>query len=314
MSLRYSILGAGAMGSAFGARLRLAGFEVELLNRSPEHSAAIKTNGLQAEIDGQQHQIDIAACTVARAASADVIILFTKSYQIDNALSSLPAALANTPVMTLQNGLGNSVRVAEHIGVENTIEGVSMMPANLVKPGKVVSSDAAQTWLYHASEQPSALVDQIGADFTDSGITNTITPDVQQFIWQKACFNVAMNALCGLTLGSPGLLQQFPDGNALAHELADEALMIAGQCGVAVQADKVHDLIDYASANHTWHKPSMLQDLENSRRTEIAALNGYIVEQADRLGVDVPLNRVMLRLMQLRERSPEFWRGSPHND
>ena len=94
MGIRYSVLGAGAMGSAFGARLHLAGFEVELLNRSPEHGQAIRNNGLLAHIDGNSQRIDIPACTVERARSADVVIIFTKSYQIDAALEKLPAVIS----------------------------------------------------------------------------------------------------------------------------------------------------------------------------------------------------------------------------
>ena len=121
------------MGSIFGARLHLSGCEVELLNRSPEHSEAIRENGLLAHIDGKSHKIDIPACTVERARPADVVILFTKSYQIDSALENLPDSLRQAHVMTLQNGLGNGVKVAKWVGVERTIEGVTMMPAEFIR-------------------------------------------------------------------------------------------------------------------------------------------------------------------------------------
>ncbi|MEZ5534359.1 MAG: 2-dehydropantoate 2-reductase [Thiolinea sp.] len=309
MSLRYSILGAGAMGSVFGARLRLAGFEVELLNRSPEHSEAIRAHGLQADIGEQRHTIAIDACTVEQAQAADVVILFTKSHQIEAALQSMPDTLQRACVVTLQNGLGNGERVAQQVGRERTVEGVSMMPAEFIAPGKVASADAARTWMYPLDDKLAELTQQIGADFNQAGITTEVTADVQSYIWQKACFNIAMNALCALTQGSPGLLHAYEDGQLLAHELADEALQVAALSHVAVDAAKVHELIDYACANHTWHKPSMLQDLEANRLTEIEALNGYIVRRAAELGMAVPGNQMILRLLRLRERSPEFWEG-----
>lgn len=299
------------MGSVFGARLHLAGCEVELLNRSPEYSQAIRENGLLAHIDGKSHKIDIPACTVEQASPADVVILFTKSYQIDAALEHLPDSLKQAHVMTLQNGLGNGARVAKWVGIERTIEGVTMMPAEFIRPGKVASSDAAETWLCHASREESALVDAIGEDFNQAGITCTIDPEVQHFIWQKACFNLAMNALCALTNGSPGLLQAYADGKALAHEIADETLAIASHNGIEVDADKVHNLIDYACANHTWHRPSMLQDLNHERLTEIDALNGYIAQTAQRLGQPSPLNTMIARLIKLRQVSPKFWSKEP---
>ncbi|MEZ5480306.1 MAG: 2-dehydropantoate 2-reductase [Thiolinea sp.] len=309
--LRYSVLGAGAMGSVFGARLRLAGFEVELLNRSPAHSEAIRANGLQATLDGTRHTLDIAATTVDQARPADVVIAFTKSHQLQAALQALPDTLQQAQVLVLQNGLGNGERAAQLLGAERVIEGVSMMPAEFISPGVIASSDAAQTWMYPLSGELSAQARQIGEDFNQAGIITHVIPEVRQFIWQKACFNIAMNALCGLTQGSPGLLQQFPDGRALAHELADEALQVARLSGVELDDNKVHELIDYACAQHRFHKPSMLQDLEQGRRTEIEALNGYLVARADELGVAVPLNRVLLRLLRLRERAPEFWEQEP---
>ncbi|MCB1637716.1 MAG: 2-dehydropantoate 2-reductase [Thiothrix sp.] len=312
MTLRYSILGAGAMGSVFGARLALAGFPVELLNRSPAHGNAIRAQGgLKARIGDRQHLIPLSAVTVAEAGEADVVILFTKSFQIEQALGHLPESLQQAHVVTLQNGLGNGARVAALIGTERTSEGLSMMPSEFLGPGEVASSEAAQTWMYHASGQPHALTEQVGRDFNQAGITTTVTPEVQQHIWQKACFNIAMNALCALTAGSPGLLQQHPDGRALAHEVADEALKVAASAGATPDPDKVHQLIDYACANHPWHKPSMRQDLEQARMTEIDALNGHIVAAAAQAGIPVPLNTLLTRLIRLRQAAPDFWAGQP---
>lgn len=308
MNIRYSILGAGAMGTAFGARLHLAGFDVELLNRSSAQSHAIQQHGLRATLDGQQHTLNTPATTVEQASPADVVIIFTKSFQIKDALQKLPASLKQAHVITLQNGLGNGQQVAAEVGINRTIEGVTMMPAQLIRPGEVVSSDAAETWLYHASGKSGFLTEQVGRDFNKAYISTNVTPAVHDFIWQKACFNVAMNALCGLVGASPGMLHAYPDGKALAHEIADETLLIAKASGASLDAEKVHSLIEYACTNHFKHKPSMLQDLENWRATEIEALNGYIVNLADKLGVDASLNRMMSRLIRLREVAPMFWK------
>lgn len=307
MAIRYSVLGAGAMGSIFGARLHLAGCEVELLNRSPEHSEAIRKKGLLAHFDGKSQHIDIPACTVDQARSADVVIIFTKSYQIETALQQLPDSLKSAQVVTLQNGLGNAERVAKWVGLARTIEGVTMMPAEFIGPGEVASSDPAETWLYHANGQASEVVESIAGDFNKAGIVSTVSAEIKSHIWQKACFNLAMNALCALTNGSPGLLHQYDDGKALAHEIADESLAVAKASGVTIDADKVHALIDYACASHTWHKPSMLQDMEHQRSTEIEALNGYVEQLAEDLGLAIPLNRMLARLIRLRQASPDFW-------
>jgi 2-dehydropantoate 2-reductase len=314
MGIRYSVLGAGAMGSVFGARLHLAGYEVELLNRSPQHSLAIAEHGLRAHLDGRTHIVDIPACLVDQAASADVVILFTKSYDIENALSQLPESLREAKFLTLQNGLGNAARVASQVGISHTIEGVTMMPAEFIRAGEVASSDVAETWMYHGNGEESELVTAIADDFNSAGIVTQVSPDISRHIWQKACFNLSMNALCALTIGSPGLLREYSDGVTLAHEIADESMQIADAIGILVDAGKVHALIDFACVQHTWHKPSMLQDVELGRRTEIEALNGYIETVARERGLDAPLNRMLARLIRIRQGSTDFWRNEPASD
>ena len=103
------------------------------------------------------------------------------------------------------------------------------------------------------------------------------------------------------------MLNYYPDGKALAHEIADETLGIAKASGAKLDAEKVHVLIEYVCANHIKHKPSMLQDLENERGTEISALNGYIVDLAGKLSIDAPLNLMISRLICLKEMAPTFW-------
>ena len=75
--------------------------------------------------------------------------------------------------------------------------------------------------------------------------------------------------------------------------------------------EKVHGLIDYACADHTYHRPSMLQDLKAQRLTEIESLNGYLVAAAPKHGKEVPLTNLMARLIRLRKRAPEFWATEP---
>ncbi len=309
--LRYAVLGAGAMGSVFGARLARGGYPVELLARNRDHIDAINANGLVANLDGERLTLPLRACAVAEASPADVVIAFTKSYQLADALRELPPALSGARILVLLNGLGNGERAAEVVGAERVVEGITMMPGEFVAPGEVASSDAAETWFHHMDGREDELVDQVGADFNAAGITSEVTPEVRTRIWQKTCFNAAMNALCGLTLGSPGMLHRHPDGQRLAHELADEALRVAAAENVPVDANRVHALIDYACEKHTFHRPSMLQDLSREKRTEIDAINGYILGVAERHGIEAPLNRIITRLIRLREISPAFWAKEP---
>ena len=170
---------------------------------------------------------------------------------------------------------------------------------------------SSETLMFSASGEQSEIVNQIGEDSNRAGLKTHVTVDVRSFIWQKTSFNMAMNALCSMVDGSPGLLQQFPDGRQLAHEIAEEAITIAQLEGASVNPEKVHGLIDYACADHSYHRPSMLQDLKAQRLTEIESLNGYLVAAARKHGKEVPLTSLMARLIRLRKRAPEFCATEP---
>ncbi|MEC8544480.1 MAG: 2-dehydropantoate 2-reductase N-terminal domain-containing protein, partial [SAR324 cluster bacterium] len=228
MKLKYSVLGAGAMDSVFGARLALRGHPVELLNRTFDHAQAIKEQGgLICHLDKQKHLIPLQADLVTNANSTDVVFLFTKTYQIKEALANLPATLRPAHFITLQKGLGNGQQVAAYVGIDQTAEGVSIMPAEFIKLGEVGFAGSSETWMFLANGKQSEIVNQVGGDLNQAGLKTHVTGDVRTFIWQKACFNMAMNALFILVNGSPGLLQQFPDGRQLVHEIAEEAITIA---------------------------------------------------------------------------------------
>ena len=118
------------MGSVFGARLALKGHSVELLNRTPDHAQAIKEpGGLICHLDNQKYLIPLQVDLVTNANCADVVFLFTRTHQIKEALAYLPATLRSAHFITLQNGLGNGERVVAYVRIDQTVEGVSIMPA-----------------------------------------------------------------------------------------------------------------------------------------------------------------------------------------
>lgn len=305
----YCILGGGALGSVFAGKLALAGFKVQMLTRSPGHPRAIEQNGLQLDDDGKSLTIHFSATTVENAEPATTVMLFTKTHQTDAAIKGVLNKMANANFVSLQNGLGNGARLAQYADPSHIVHGNTLVPADLLGPGHVSTHGPANSSFGAFSPEAEPLAKQLQADLTRAGFDVELVEDIELKIWQKACFNVAMNGLCALTRGSPGLLNYCADGQVLAHELVDEAVSVARAEGVSIEAPRVHDMVDFACEHHTWHKPSMLQDIEAKRTTEIDALNGYIHERAQYHGLATPLNDMILRMMRIAERSPEFWAG-----
>ena len=305
--MRIVVLGAGAMGSVFGARLHLGGAEVTLLDVNEAHIAAVRETGLSVALDEGTQVLDIPIMRPEVFEDpADLILLFTKIFHTDAALQTIRRHLNSTPVLSLQNGIGNVERIARHLPMERILIGMTMTPAEFIAPGKVASYGPATTQFHAADGQHRQLLDDIAAAMRAGGIDAAIDPDIQAAIWEKAAFNCAMNGLCALSNATPGAIGASEAGRTLAFEVADEAVSVARASGVAADPDKVRALMRHAFAQHLFHEASMLQDRKAGRRTEIDALNGAVSETAARLGIATPANNTIARLVRLFEDAKDW--------
>jgi len=304
--MRVAILGAGAMGSWFGGQLAVQGHDVQLLTTNRSHIEAVNTNGLLMQVKGEADDTKPVRLAASEPADydgyAELIIVLTKSYQTATAMNCISAKLAqDTAVLTLQNGLGNAEAIRAVVKSENIWVGMSMMPVDRIAPGVIASRGTGHTIFGRLDGSHHAFGDVVVQAFEGTGMVIEHDPDVKSRIWEKVAFNAGMNALCALTYGTPGTIGQLPDARLLAYAVAAEAAEVATADGVSVSVDDVHAAIDYACEHHGSHKPSMLADLQNGKRTEVDAINGAIVGLGERLGIPTPLNATLATLVRLAE-------------
>ena len=309
--LDYLILGGGAVGCIFGGLLSNSGHNVQIINRSLKTVDSIKTNGLHLDLNGKKINCFPKAGQPGDAMTARVVMVFTKTYQTKDALLGiLPKMNSKTTYFSLQNGLGNGKVLSDITHSNSIFHGVTMLPATLLKAGHVKSKGVNTTWFgsYKSAEHNianSILHDLIKCDFDVRLVEN---PNVH--IWQKACFNIALNAISALINGSPGLVGDFPGVKSIVYELAAEAIEVATQDGIKIETKTVYEMIDFVCTNHRYHKPSMLQDIQLERATEIASLNGFIVQRAKQLNIKAPTNQMITELIKARENAGNFWKNS----
>lgn len=309
--LDYLILGGGAVGCIFGGLLSNSGHNVQIINRSLRTVDSIKTNGLHLDLNGKKINCFPKAGQPGDAMTARVVMVFTKTYQTKDALLGiLPKMNSKTTYFSLQNGLGNGKVLSDITHSNSIFHGVTMLPATLLKAGHVKSKGVNTTWFgsYKSAEHNianSILHDLIKCDFDVRLVEN---PNVH--IWQKACFNIALNAISALINGSPGLVGDFPGVKSIVYELAAEAIEVATQDGIKIETKTVYEMIDFVCTNHRYHKPSMLQDIQLERATEIESLNGFIVQRAKQLNIKAPTNQMITELIKARENAGNFWKNS----
>ncbi|MAM38521.1 MAG: 2-dehydropantoate 2-reductase [Erythrobacter sp.] len=295
--MKIAILGAGALGSVIGAELHAAGQEVVLLDRNADHLEAINRAGLRVDWDDRTEYLAIPAMLPEEAPQADLVILLTKTMHSDAALQSVaPLIEGGACVLTLQNGLGNVERVRARVPEGQVLFGCTMTPGDLRGPGHVASHGMAFTpFDALVSTGPAA---RLAAELDGAQLIWTENAAAQ--VWQKAAFNCAMNATAVLGAGPVGAIGAHV-GPDLALAIAAEVLAVGRAEGVEADLAAVEKQIGFALREHTGHKPSMLQDIEAGRPTEIEALNGYVATAAARHGIEVPMNRLLAALVRMRE-------------
>lgn len=302
--MRITVLGAGAMGSLFGGLLAEQGHEVELLDVNAAHIERVQAAGLTLDTDRGGRRVVRLPILRPEAATTrpDCLIVFTKTLHTEGALAAARGVLGpDTVVLTLQNGLGNVDRLARFVERDRIAVGVTTVPADLVEPGHVHSHGQGQVRMTMADGRPGERLAALAQAMTAAGLGAAIDPTVQAAIWQKVAFNAALNTVCGVAGCTVGDVGRAPGARALAHRIATEVLAVAAADGLAVDEAGVHRTLDHALDHHLAHKPSMLQDLQAGRPTEIDAINGEVLRVAQRLGIDAPCTGTLDALVRLRE-------------
>lgn len=294
------IVGAGAMGCLFAARLTEAGVDVMLVDVDRERIDLLNADGIGVDDGKGRRRVHVPACQAADLAlRPDLIVLFVKAMHSRAAIESVAhLAMDGCFALTLQNGLGNAELLAEVFGADHTLLGVTDQPADLHGPTDVSAPGEGRVWLGSLTGEVGAGARSIAALLNDAGIETRVVVDAQAAVWEKAAFNAALNATAMIAGATVGQLDT-AEGRRIAAAVVDEAVGVARACGIAVDAAAIMTKIDFALANHRDHKASMLQDRLAGRPTEIDAINGAIALKAGSLGIDAPVNATLADLVRL---------------
>ncbi|MCA1669505.1 MAG: ketopantoate reductase family protein [Thermomicrobia bacterium] len=305
--MQITVIGAGAMGSLFGALLQRAGNAVTLVDVRSEHVAALRKRDLTIEEpDGSRIAVRVPATTDAGAAlAADLFVLLVKTPFTAAALKPFAGRIpARAMVLTLQNGIGNDEAITRALGrrVQITL-GVTAQAATSLGPTTVRHRSSGPTIIGLPDGQRPAELEAVVATFSDAGIPTRMTRHIFEHVWQKLLVNVGINALTALANLPNGGLFTDPEMATLVRRLVGEAANVMRAEGIpAPPRDPVDFVRAVAEATKTDHS-SMLEDLLAGRRTEIDAINGAIVRLGERHGIDVTANRVVTTLVHQRAKS-----------
>jgi 2-dehydropantoate 2-reductase len=302
--VRACVVGAGAIGSLFAAHLATIG-EVVVLTRRDDHARALNREGLR--VSGRH---DFTARVTAAAdprdlPDFDVGIVATKATGLEDAAEALAGRFPGATMMTVQNGLGAEEAMRRH-GRWQLVSAVTFMSGTKHSDTHVEYILDTPTWLGPYGDTPFERVQEIAQALVDSGLKAEALPDLLPAQWSKLIFNATVNGVSALT-GLPhdahfAAERADSDLGHLVHELVDEGKRVAAAADVELHDDP-WEMNVLATKRGSAHYPSMLEDVEAHRPTEVELINGALVREAARCGVDAPLHTALYRLVKAREAS-----------
>jgi 2-dehydropantoate 2-reductase len=299
--MRIAVVGCGAVGSLFAANLgTLEDIEVWAYDPWREHVDAINEHGLRLSGAGEVVGRVRATADPAELPPCDLGIVATKSMQTASAAAATAHAFERGAVCSVQNGAGNEELIAEH--VREVIRGTTFPAGHVVEPGHVGWDTKGDTHIgpFEPSPAPMEKVRGLADACTRAGMPTHALADARGAQWRKLIFNAASNAIAALTGRTHGQVAE-PPTRDLAWAVMAEGRAVADAQGIVLDMSP-EELFDHAARKDVAydHKPSMLQDVEAGRETEIDFLNGAIVAFGERYAVDAPLNRALTALVKGR--------------
>ncbi|MBI2701546.1 MAG: 2-dehydropantoate 2-reductase [Mycobacterium sp.] len=302
--MKVAVIGCGAMGSIYAAKLADAGNEVLVVDRYQPGIDQIARHGLRITGPGYDHTVQLRASTVAPAESMDLIVLAVKAADVTTAApQALPMLGEDTSVLTIQNGLGSAEIVADIVGDQRLAVGIaSGFGAARVAPGHV-RHNAMRAMRFGAySSMPPSTVESIARTWADAGFDAAAVTDIAAMQWEKLICNVAYSAPCALTGMTVGQVMDDPEMGPISRAAAKEAWRVAFASDIEINVtDPVEHVRTFGSAMPD-AKPSALLDHEARRVSEIDVINGAVPRQGARVGVDAPVNATLTALVKTIEK------------
>ena len=304
--MKIGVVGSGAMGSLFGARLVEAGVaDVVLLDVNRAHMEAVREHGLSFEDGAETRRVRIAATTDPREADpCDFIILFCKYPDTRQAINDArPMLTPETVVWTPQNGIGNVDIIAEVVPETRIAKGLTSSTSIQTGPGAIRTNFQGETetfiWPVAGGENP--VVREAASLLTRAGLPTYVADDIDFRIWRKLCVNTTLTALTAAINTAIGPVGENEYGQWLMRRIVEEVVAVAAAKGVPLTFEQGYGYVEELREKAFQHIGSTTGDMQNKKMTEIDAMNGAVVREGRKMGIATPINEAVTNFVHLLE-------------
>jgi 2-dehydropantoate 2-reductase len=301
-----AVIGAGPVGGILAAHLCSSGHKVVIVDVWKEHLERIRTSGLR--ISGKEDILARPADLFSSVGSLrdivpDFVFICTKACDLDNVLGEISDALkaSKSVFISAQNGLDTEQIIARRIDRSRVLRAVITWGGVLERPGEIRETFFnAPNYLGWLDESAADVCRQASGIISSSGLATEATGEIQRHVWRKTILNTCTMPLSAVTGMNMQEVLNFAPTNRLVELLLNESIAVAAAFGFDYGPGFI-DAVEDFNKRAGPHKPSMLVDLENGRRTENPFLVRRIAEYGEQKGVPVPVHRALANLIDALE-------------
>jgi len=297
--VKITLVGCGALGGFFAARLLAAGEEVQILQRPGKRFEELRREGLRFRETSGEISVFFPslACSPEELPPSPLVIVAVKAWSTSSVAPFIPELLEKSGwVLTLQNGLGNAEILAERVEKNSIVLGPCTYGARLDSQGTVCAAGDGELLLGPLRKERDLT--PLKALFEGAGFRTVLREDPLPLLWEKLVYNATINPLSALMRCPNGDLLASEDLRKIMEDLVRETLEVAREEGVVLNREECLEKCFSICRKTGSNRSSMLQDVEAGRPTENDAISGQVVLRGQRRGISVPCTQNLWSLLR----------------
>ncbi len=296
--MRILIIGAGAVGGYYGAKLTLGGEEVAFLARGAALESLRKRDLVVKSFRGDFHARVRVLEDLRGYDPPDLLILAVKSYDTGSAIEQVRSVVGpSTILLSFQNGVENEIKLAAAFGEDKVLGCVCYIGAEVLEPGVILHNARGTVSIGEMEGGQTPRLEAIVDAFRRARIDVQASPDIRKDLWVKLAWNTAFNQVCTIARASVGAVLDSEFMRQLLRDTMQEVVAVGQKHGVAVEDRVIDSHLHLSSEELRTVKPSMLQDFERGRRLEHETFSGFIVREGKKFVLPTPINAILYEFL-----------------
>lgn len=300
--MKIGIIGTGAVGGYFGARLAQNGEDVLFIARR-NTLKALKEKGLIIESYTGNFTIESPKVSprFEDLADRDLILLCTKSYHTEEIASALkPHLKPKTIILSMQNGVDNEEKLTKILDKNPIIGSVVFITAGIKKSGVIKHTSYGKITIGEMNGEITDRTQVIEKMFLNAAIPASITTNIKKELWKKLMLNIAYNGLTAIVRSSLTKFDDIKEAQETFYEALKEVQLVASSEGINITNKEVDEAYEFTKTKgFTGFKSSTLIDAEAGKPLEIDALQGAVIRSAKKNSIYIPINKTLYALLKL---------------